>query len=137
MEVDEVVDDMVAQVLIDDPVHELEAGEGHWENDPTVLVNVRSRHAEHLVQVLHVALRIGRRRRRGRGRSGVERRRRRDWWEGRQEWRDGQRGRLLVSVSSHARVFSRSSVAVATYGVLARATLAMHFRVVHFKVDRL
>ena len=58
MEVNQVIDDIVAKVLVDDPVHELEARKGDWKNDAAVLVNVRGRHAEHLVQVLHIALRI-------------------------------------------------------------------------------
>ena len=58
LEVNEVFDDVVAQVLVDDPVHELEARKGDGKNDAAVLVNVRGRHAEHLVQVLHVALRV-------------------------------------------------------------------------------
>ena len=46
-------------MLVNDPVHQLEAREGDGEKDATVLVNVRGRHAEHLVQVLHVAVGVG------------------------------------------------------------------------------
>ncbi len=49
MEVDEVVDFVVAEVLVDDPVHQLEAGEGDGEDDAGVLVDVRRSHSEHLV----------------------------------------------------------------------------------------
>ena len=58
--VDKVLDDIITQVLVDDPVHELEARKGDGEYYAAVLVNVRGRHAEHLVQILHVALRVGR-----------------------------------------------------------------------------
>ena len=58
MEIDKVVDNMVAQMLVNDPIHELEACKGDGEKDTAVLVNVRGCHAEHLVQVLHVTLRI-------------------------------------------------------------------------------
>ena len=60
MKVNEVINDVITQVLVDDPVHELEARKGDWKNDAAVLVNVRGRHAEHLVQVLHVTVRIRR-----------------------------------------------------------------------------
>ena len=60
MEIDKVVDNMVAQMLVNDPIHELEACKGDGEKDTAVLVNVRSCHSEHLVQVLHVAFGIGR-----------------------------------------------------------------------------
>lgn len=60
MEVHKILDHVIAEVLVDDPVHELEASESDGEHDPTVLVNVRSRHTEHLVQFLHVTVRIGR-----------------------------------------------------------------------------
>ena len=39
-------------MLVDDPVHELEADEGDGEDDPGVLVNVGGRDAEHPVDVL-------------------------------------------------------------------------------------
>ena len=58
MEIDKVVDNMVAQMLVNDPIHELEACKGDGEKDTAVLVNVRGCHAEHLVQVLHIALRV-------------------------------------------------------------------------------
>ena len=77
MEVDKVINDIVAQMLIDDPVHELEARECDWENNTAVLINVRSRHAKHLVQVLHVALRVRRRRGGWREHGGT-----RGWWRG-------------------------------------------------------
>ena len=52
VEEDEVLRDLVADVQVDDPVHEVEAGEGDGEEDTAVLVNVRRRHPHHLLQVL-------------------------------------------------------------------------------------
>ena len=40
LEVYKVINDIVAQVLVNDPVHELEARECHWEKYTAVLVNV-------------------------------------------------------------------------------------------------
>ena len=40
LEVYKVINDIIAQVLVNDPVHELEACEGDREEDATVLVNV-------------------------------------------------------------------------------------------------
>lgn len=40
MEQDEVLGHLVADVQVDDPVHEVEAGEGDGEEDAAVLVNV-------------------------------------------------------------------------------------------------
>ena len=37
---------------VDDPVHEVEAGEGDGEEDAAVLVNVRRGHTHHLLKVL-------------------------------------------------------------------------------------
>ena len=79
MEIDKVVDNMVAQMLVNDPIHELEACKGDGEKDTAVLVNVRGCHAEHLVQVLHIALRIG-----GWGCRG--------WWKRWGAWRAGRYG---------------------------------------------
>ena len=52
VEQDEVLGHLIADVQIDDPVHEVEAGEGDGEEDAAVLVNVRRRHSHHLLQVL-------------------------------------------------------------------------------------
>ena len=40
MKVNEVIDDLIAQMLVNDPVHELEAREGDGKKDSAVLVNV-------------------------------------------------------------------------------------------------
>ena len=48
-------------MLVDDPVHQLEARETQWEEYSAVLVNVRGRHAKHLVQLLHGAVGVHRR----------------------------------------------------------------------------
>ena len=40
MQVDEVLDRDMTQMLVDDPVHQLEAGECHGKDDAAVLVNV-------------------------------------------------------------------------------------------------
>lgn len=69
VKVDQILDQIVTQVQIDYPVHELEAGEWDGENHTAVLVNVRCRHAKHLVQLLHVALGIWRGRTGGRTRG--------------------------------------------------------------------
>ena len=61
MKIDEVTDDLITQMLVNNPVHQLEACEGDGKKDTAVLVNVRGSHAEHLVQVLHVAVGVGRR----------------------------------------------------------------------------
>ena len=43
---------LLGDVEVNDPVHEVEAGEAHREEDAAVLVNVRGRDAAHLLQVL-------------------------------------------------------------------------------------
>ena len=135
-------------MLINNPIHQLEASESDGENDPRVFINVRRRHAEHLVELLHVALRIGRRR---------------GWrWHGR-PWRRRRRHRRrmtsvfgVVDVAPSVVVVRGGGVvrrrgrpakgsvfavvvrvAVATDGVFARGTLAVHFGVVDFEVDSL
>ncbi len=119
MEVDEVLHLVIAQVLVDDPVHQLEAGERHGEDDAGVLVNVRRRHPKHLVQLLHVALRVGRRRTRRTGRARRSagrwpaRRRRRHVGRRRPvvaRRRTHGRPRLLVVSSGRPRASRRSSV---------------------------
>ena len=52
MEQDEVLGHLVADVQVDDPVHEVETREGDGEEDAAVLVDVRRRHSHHLLQVL-------------------------------------------------------------------------------------
>ncbi len=42
-------------MAVDDPIHQLEAGEGDGEKDAAVLVDVGGRHAEQLVQILALA----------------------------------------------------------------------------------
>ena len=89
---------VVTEVVVDDPVHQLEAGERDWKEDPAVLVDVRRSHPEQLAQVLRYrrlscpGCRCGRR---GgwRGRLGRWRRwwrwwRRlgRGWWGRWQQW---------------------------------------------------
>ena len=49
---DQVRNDLLRDVEVDDPVHEVEAGEGDGEEDAGVLVNVGGRDAAHLLQVL-------------------------------------------------------------------------------------
>ena len=144
MEVYKVIDDIVAQMLVYNPVHELEARKCHREYDTAVLVNVRSSHAEHLVQVLHVTFGV----RRGRWRRGYWRSRWGRWWHWGQLWRwtKGWRthvmrvhwgwGLLVISADGPHPILS-TSWAISAYGVFARTTLAMHFGVVHFKVNRL
>ena len=86
MQHDQVLGYLVAHVHVDDPVHEVKADERDGEEDAAVLVNVRRRHAHHLLQVLlardllgrgglgrHLASGAGRcasRTRRGRGSRG-------------------------------------------------------------------
>ncbi len=48
----QVLGDLVAHVEVDDPVHQVEAGERHREEDPGVLVNVRRADPHHFLQVL-------------------------------------------------------------------------------------
>ena len=55
VEVDEVLCDLVADVEVDDPVHEVEAEEGEREEDAAPLVDVRRRDPHHLVQLLRLA----------------------------------------------------------------------------------
>ena len=105
LQVDEVLQDFVAQVLVNDPVHQLEAGEGHGEDDPAVLVNVRGRHAEHLVQLLHVAVGVCGRSRGSGGWRGLSRRgrgRRRPVVHGRHRRRRPVRRSLDVVAASAA-----------------------------------
>ena len=40
MEIDKVVDNMVAQMLVNDPIHQLKTDESNREKYATVLVNV-------------------------------------------------------------------------------------------------
>ncbi len=51
LEQDEILHDDVREVVVDDPVHELEAAEGDWEEDAAVLVDVGCCDAEHGVDV--------------------------------------------------------------------------------------
>ena len=55
VEVDEVLGDLVADVEVDDPVHEVEAEEGEREEDAAPLVDVGRRDPHHLVQLLRLA----------------------------------------------------------------------------------
>ena len=55
VQVDEVRGDLVADVEVDDPVHEVEAEEGEGEEDAAPLVDVRRRDPHHLVQLLRLA----------------------------------------------------------------------------------
>ena len=48
---DEVIYIDLREVVVDDPVHEVEAGEGHREHNPGVLVHVRGRHSQHAVDM--------------------------------------------------------------------------------------
>ena len=142
LEVYKVINDIVAQVLVNDPVHELEARECHWEYDTAVLVNVRRSHAEHLVQVLHVTFWVG-----WWGRGWRRGRHLRRWhWRELGRGTEGRRahvmrmhrgrGLLVVSANGPHPVFSTCR-AISANGVFARATLAMHFGIVHFKVNSL
>jgi len=54
----QVVDRVITQVAVDDPVHQLEASECDWKEDPAVLVDVGGRHPEEFVEVLAFALRV-------------------------------------------------------------------------------
>lgn len=47
----EVLSHFVADVKVDDPVHQVETGEGHRKEYSRVLVDVRRRNAHHLLQV--------------------------------------------------------------------------------------
>ena len=50
-DVNKIVDVDLREMVVDNPVHEVEAGEGHGEHDPRVLVHVGGGHAEHAVDV--------------------------------------------------------------------------------------
>ena len=147
---DQIRDNVVAQVLIDDPVHELETRERHREDDSAVLVDIRSRHPEHLVELFHVALRIRRRRGRRTRRSRGRRRRTR--------YLRRRRTAVVVSVTAglrvirvpapetrgrrrrppSRRVFAASVVVmVSADGVLPRTAFAVHFWVVNLEVNSL
>jgi hypothetical protein len=119
-------------MLIDDPVHELEACKRHWEDDSTVLVNVRSRHAKHLVQLLHVTVRIHRRRwwysRRGGG--AYYRRRRRTLHEVYRRQRQWHRRRFFVvppatSAASHALLLRVHSAVPRMHFVLSTSRMSV------------
>ena len=131
-------------MLVNNPVHELEADERHRKDDAAVFVNVRSSHAEHLVQVLHVTLRIWWRwsRRRGQRLRGRWRRHRRKLWRVSKGWRTHVMrvhwgwGLLVISATAAHTILSTCR-AISANGVFARTTLAMHFRVMHLKMNRL
>ena len=55
IEEDQIRDNVITEMAVDDPVHELEASEGDGEEDAAVLVNVGCRHSKELVQVLAFA----------------------------------------------------------------------------------
>ena len=54
VKVDEVGGHLVADVQVDDPVHQVEAKEGEGEEDAAPLVNVRRGDAHHLVELLRL-----------------------------------------------------------------------------------
>lgn len=62
MKVNEITNDLITEMLVYDPIHQLKTDERDREKDATVFVNVRGCHAKHLIQVFHVTLRIGWRR---------------------------------------------------------------------------
>ena len=66
VQVDEVGGHLVADVEVDDPVHEVEAEEGEGEQDAAPLVDVRRSYPHHLVELLRLA-RQDRRQRNGPG----------------------------------------------------------------------
>ena len=121
-------------MAVDNPVHQLETGEGDWKKDSAIFVDVWSRHSEQLVQVLRLAVRIGRcrgrRGRQGHGHGGL--------------WRH-RRGRGCLDVVTHqvAHLHARgraSSVLhpwlqVRTYGPLL--SFVVHAQIVHFEMDSL
>ncbi len=45
-------------MAVDDPIHQLEAGEGDREKDAAVLVDVGGCHAKQLVQILAFTFRV-------------------------------------------------------------------------------
>ncbi len=151
MKLDQVWDFIVAQMLVDDPVHELEASEGDREDDTAVLVDVRGRHPEHLVEVLHVALRVRwRRSRRGRRWTRHGRRHRRGLRvvHGRRTLRHRRQGHLLLvaPVGAHVRrdhpapvdggpVLAALVVRVAIDGALSAAALAVKLGVMNLEVN--
>ena len=144
LQVDQIRNHVVTQLLVNDPIHQLETREGDREDDPGILVNVRSRHSEHLVQLLHLVwISVGSRAPRG-WRCG--------WRRGRGRWRNGgqwgqlvhrgrRRGRLGVVVvvpwamSGHGR--RRAVLAVAPHGAVSGSWFAVHAGVVDFEVNRL
>ena len=121
-------------MAVDNPVHQLETGEGDWKKDSAVFVNVWSRHSKQLVQVLRLAVRIGRcrgrRGRQGHGHGGL--------------WRH-RRGRGCLDVVTHqvAHLHARgrassvlhSWLQVRTYGPLL--SFVVHAQIVHFEMDSL
>lgn len=49
---DKVRYNLLSDVQIDDPVHEVETGEAHREEDPAIFINIRRGHSTHFIQVL-------------------------------------------------------------------------------------
>lgn len=59
MKIHQILYYIITEMLVNDPVHQLETGEGDGKEHAAVLVYIRGRHTEHFVQLLHVALWIG------------------------------------------------------------------------------
>ena len=135
IEEDQIRDNVITEMAVDDPVHELEASEGDGEEDAAVLVDVRCGHSKKLVQVLGFAVGICRCWWR-RGRQGHW-----HWWGS--FWRHWRWWSLHVISHEVTHLDSRrwsssilhSRCQVRAYGSLL--TLVVHAQVIHLEVNGL
>jgi len=111
---DQVLHKNVREVLVDDPIHELEANEGDREDNSTVLINVTGSNPEHFIDILWSH--------------------NRNWLH--QFWRGGTGcgGRRCFFIKPSRKASNWVSVIVLGDGVLPAAPLAVSTGVMHLKM---